>query len=102
MIRSSGLFKWPLRNRTLKEHVMSDKRVVGTPLPRIDAVEKARGQAVFGADIHLPGQLVGKFLPAPLAHAEILSIDTTQAAALPGVLAVLTGQELPTPPSFDP
>jgi CO/xanthine dehydrogenase Mo-binding subunit len=81
---------------------MPEKRVAGSALPRIDAVEKVRGQAIFGADFRLPGQLVGKFLPAPLAHAEILSIDTSRAAALPGVLAVLTGQDLPTPPSYDP
>ena len=81
---------------------MPEKRSIGNPLPRIDAQEKVRGTAVFGADINLPGQLVAKFLPAPLAHAEIISIDASRAAALPGVLAVLTGQELPMPASFDP
>ena len=81
---------------------MPEKQSIGLPLPRIDALEKVRGTAVFGADVSLPGQLVAKFLPAPLAHAEIISIDASRAAALPGVLAVLTGQELPMPPSFDP
>jgi CO/xanthine dehydrogenase Mo-binding subunit len=81
---------------------MPDKLSIGSPLPRVDAVEKVRGQAIFGADVSLPGQLVVKFLPAPLAHAEIVRIDASRAEALPGVLAVLTGQELPTPPAFDP
>ena len=81
---------------------MPEKQSIGLPLPRFDAEEKVRGTAVFGADVTLPGQLVAKFLPAPLAHAEIISIDASRAAALPGVLAVLTGQELPMPPSFDP
>ena len=81
---------------------MPENPMVGLPLPRVDAVEKVRGQAVFGADVHLQGQLVAKFMPAPYAHAEIRSIDTSQAAALPGVLAVLTGADLPTPASFDP
>jgi CO/xanthine dehydrogenase Mo-binding subunit len=81
---------------------MPEKQSIGSPLPRIDALEKVRGTAVFGADISLAGQLVAKFLPAPLAHAEIIRIDASRAAALPGVVAVLTGQELPMPPSFDP
>ena len=81
---------------------MPENQMVGLSLPRVDAVEKVRGQAVFGADIHMQGQLIAKFIPAPLAHAEIRSIDTSQAAALPGVLAVLTGADLPTPASFNP
>ena len=38
---------------------------VGQALPRIDAEEKARGQAIFGADVQLPHTLVGKFLSSP-------------------------------------
>ena len=62
---------------------MPEKQSIGLPLPRFDALEKVRGTAVFGADVNLPGQLVAKFLPAPMAHAEIIRIDASRAAALP-------------------
>ncbi len=81
---------------------MAELRAVGQALPRIDAEEKARGQAIFGADVQLPHALVGKFLPSPHAHAEILSIDTTEADALPGVRAVITAADIPDVPKYDP
>ena len=49
----------------------------------------------FGADIAMPGQLVGKVLRSPHAHARIISIDTSKAEALPGVKAVITARRLP-------
>ena len=71
------------------------EKFVGQPLPRIDAVEKVRGEAIFGADVNLPHMLVAKFLPSPHAHAEILSIDTSIAETLPGVQAVVTAADIP-------
>jgi len=81
---------------------MSETRVVGKPLPRIDGVSKVRGEAIFTGDVQLPGMLVGKFLPSPHAHAEILSIDTCQAEALPGVHAVITGADIPHVEAYHP
>jgi CO/xanthine dehydrogenase Mo-binding subunit len=81
---------------------MSKNHVVGQPIPRIDAVEKVRGEAIFGADVQLPNTLVAKFLPSPHAHAEILSIDTGQAETLPGVRAVITAADIPDVDSYDP
>lgn len=75
---------------------------IGKRLVRIDAEDKVRGTAVFGADIHLPGELTAKYLPSPYAHAEILSIDTSRADALPGVYAVITGADVPAEAQFDP
>jgi CO/xanthine dehydrogenase Mo-binding subunit len=43
------------------------------------------GRARFGADFNLPGQLVGRVLRSPHAHARIMSIDTSKAEQLPGV-----------------
>src|SRR5947199_5675691 len=43
----------------------------------------------------MPGQLVGKILRSPHAHARIRSINTSKAAALPGVKAVITAKDLP-------
>ncbi len=81
---------------------MNDKKNVGQPFPRIDALEKVRGLAIFAADIKLPGMLVGKFLPSPHAHAEILAIDTAKAEALPGVRAVITAADIPAEAIYNP
>ena len=56
-----------------------------------------RGKGRYLDDIALPGMLHGAILRSPHAHARIVSIDTTRAAALPGVKAVLTGKDLPIP-----
>jgi CO/xanthine dehydrogenase Mo-binding subunit len=70
-------------------------RVVGKPLPRIDGKVKVTGSAVFADDLTAPGMLYGKLLRSPYAHARIKNIDTSQAAALPGVRAVITGKDFP-------
>ncbi len=75
-----------------------DKRplkVVGTRPIRPDGVDKVTGRAQFGADLALPGMLVGKIKRSPHAHAKIVSIDTRKARALPGVKAVITAADLP-------
>jgi CO/xanthine dehydrogenase Mo-binding subunit len=63
---------------------------VGTRTVRPDGVDKVTGRARFGADFNLPGQLVGRVLRSPHAHARILSIDSSKAEQLPGVKAVVT------------
>ena len=65
-------------------------KIVGTRPLRPDGVDKVTGRARYGADISLPGQLIGKVLRSPHAHARIKSIDTSAAAALPGVKAVIS------------
>ena len=60
-------------------------RVLGTRPIRHDGVDKVTGAARYGADIQLPGMLHGMILRSPHAHARIRSINTSQAAALPGV-----------------
>ena len=79
----------------------SDLRVVGTRPVRPDGVEKVTGRAVFGADATMSGQIVGKALRSPHAHARIVSIDTSKALALPGVKAVITAADLPNIASED-
>ena len=49
-----------------------------------------------GADFNMPGQLVGKVLRSPHAHARIKAIDTRKARALPGVKAIITGDDFPS------
>src|SRR5947209_10723947 len=70
-------------------------RVIGTRPVRPDGVDKVTGRAVYGADVQLPRMLHGKVLRSPHAHARIRSIDTSKAAALPGVHAVVTAADLP-------
>jgi len=72
---------------------------VGTRGPRPDGVDKVTGRAQFGADISVPGMLIGKVLRSPHAHARINSIDTSKAEALPGVKAVVTRDDFPDLPS---
>ncbi|MBI2848822.1 MAG: molybdopterin-dependent oxidoreductase [Chloroflexi bacterium] len=64
---------------------------VGKSLPRLDARGKTTGDALYGADMKLPGMLYGKILRSPFPHARILSIDTSRARRLSGVKAVITG-----------
>ncbi len=63
---------------------------VGTRPLRPDGYDKVTGRARFGADMSAPGQLVGRVLRSPHAHARIRSIDISKAEALPGVKAVIT------------
>jgi len=68
-------------------------KLVGTRPLRPDGVDKVTGRARFGADYNLSGQLIGKVLRSPHAHARIKSIDTSAALALPGVKAVVTRED---------
>ena len=68
---------------------------VGTRPVRPDGVPKVTGRAQYGADLAMPGMLVGRILRSPHAHARIRSIDISKAAALPGVKAVVTSADFP-------
>jgi len=68
-------------------------KVVGTRPSRPDGADKVTGRARFGADWNMPGQLVGRVLRSPHAHAVIESIDASKAAVLPGVKAVVTSAD---------
>lgn len=72
-----------------------DFKSIGTRPLRPDGIDKVTGRARYGADIDLPGQLVGRVLRSPHAHAKIISIDTSKAEALAGVKAVITANDLP-------
>jgi CO/xanthine dehydrogenase Mo-binding subunit len=72
--------------------------VIGKRLPRIDARERVTGQAIYPADLALPGTVHAKLLRSPHAHARIARIDTTRAAALKGVLAIVTAADFPELP----
>jgi len=67
---------------------------IGQSVRRREDLRFLTGQGNFLADIDFDGQLHGAVLRSPIAHAEIRGIDTAEAAALPGVAAVLTGADV--------
>ena len=67
---------------------------VGRSVPRRDAHEKLRGAAQFVGDFVMPRMVHGKVLRSPFAHARVLSVDASEAEALPGVICVLTGDDI--------
>ncbi len=71
---------------------------IGQRTIRPDGTEKVTGSAQYAADFTMPGMLWGKILRSPHAHALIKKIDTSKAAAVKGVLAVMTGDDLPLLP----
>jgi CO/xanthine dehydrogenase Mo-binding subunit len=82
----------------MPDEVKTEYKWVGKRNPRPDGVDKVTGRAKYGADLYLPGMLTGKILRSPHAHARIKSIDTSAAAALSGVKAVVTSADFPDIP----
>ncbi|HYT28593.1 MAG TPA: molybdopterin cofactor-binding domain-containing protein [Ktedonobacteraceae bacterium] len=70
-------------------------RVVGQKERRVDARPLVTGAPVYAAEFEQPNMLHARILHSPHAHANIRSIDTSKAVALPGVYAVLTYEDLP-------
>ena len=74
---------------------MSGPGRIGAVARRGDTIRRARGEIRYTADLHLPRMLHAKLLRSPYPHARIVRIDAARALALPGVAAVLTGEDLP-------
>jgi carbon-monoxide dehydrogenase large subunit len=74
---------------------VSEYSVIGKAIPRIDALEKITGQAIYGDDLKFPNMLYAKALRSEYAHARILNINIEKAKKLPGVKAVVTGKDAP-------
>ncbi|MDR7855268.1 xanthine dehydrogenase family protein molybdopterin-binding subunit [Tissierella sp.] len=70
-------------------------RHIGKSPDRAEALEKVTGRAIYVHDMELPGMLHARVLLSPHARAKIISIDISAAKALPGVKAVLTGEDAP-------
>lgn len=67
--------------------------MLGRSVPRLEGPAKARGEVMYAGDLELPGMLCGKILNSWLPHARILHIDTSEAKRVPGVKAIITGQD---------
>ena len=79
----------------LRSSVDQGYETVGKSVLRKDAVPKVTGRAIYSADLHMPNMLIGKVLLSTQAHALIKSIDISEAAAVPGVRAILTAKDIP-------
>jgi 4-hydroxybenzoyl-CoA reductase alpha subunit len=76
---------------------MADYRLIGKSPTKVDGLSKCLGVTKYADDLVLPRMLFCKLHRADVAHARIVEVDTSAAEEMPGVVAVLTGAELPTP-----
>lgn len=74
---------------------MIKTQAIGQRVLRPDAVDKVTGRARFSGDLYMDGMLYMKVLFSTQAHARIASIDTSEAESLPGVVAILTHEDVP-------
>ena len=73
---------------------MAETHGVGIPTPRIDGEYKVSGKAKYAVDITFPDMLWGKILRSPISYGRIKSIDTSKAMQVPGVVGILTGEDV--------
>ena len=74
---------------------MDEMSIVGKPITKIDAREKATGRAVFADDLRFPGMLYGKIVRCLThAHARVISLDATEASKISGVIKILTPKDV--------
>ena len=69
--------------------------VVGRPTPAVEGAAKVTAEAHYLEDLQAPGMLYGKICRSPLPHARVRAIDTSRAQRLPGVVAVVTADDMP-------
>ncbi len=88
-LRGEGAIPWH------ELQIVPPLKAVGQPVPAQETVDKVTGRARFTDDYRFGGMLIGRTLRAAYPHARIKSIDTSKAKALPGVVAVLTHEDIP-------
>jgi CO/xanthine dehydrogenase Mo-binding subunit len=70
-------------------------KFVGKAVPRLEGAEKVTGKTRYAADVEIPDALWAKLLRSPLPHARILKVDASKAMQIPGVRAVISGDDIP-------
>ena len=78
-----------------RKDTTGEEQVIGHSQIRKGGIAKVTGTAQYGADVDLPGQLYAAVTRSPYPHARILKIDISQAEVMPGVRAVITGDDCP-------
>lgn len=81
---------------------MEEEKLIGRSVRRLDYESKVTGKAAYLADMKVPGMCHGKILRSPLAHARILKLDPGKALRVPGVIAVLTRDDVTQDQGIDP
>jgi xanthine dehydrogenase YagR molybdenum-binding subunit len=82
----------PPEGKEDKMQPWGETRIVGKPLPRVDAFERVSGKAEYTYDVILPGMVYAAILRCPHAHAMVKNVDASAAEKMPGVVGVLTGK----------
>ena len=72
-----------------------DLNIIGKPWAKVDAMGKVTGETIYADDLMLPRMLFCKILRSPHPHARLRHVDVTPALERPGVVAALTGHDLP-------
>jgi carbon-monoxide dehydrogenase large subunit len=80
--------------RTRGARSAGSKRLIGTPVQRLEGPEKVSGRAIYATDVSLPGMLWCKVLRSPISYGRLKRIDASRALALSGVHAVVTGEDV--------
>jgi len=80
---------------------MKENRVIGKSIPRLESGDKVTGKLQYLEDVKIAGMLHGKILRSSVPHAKVLKIDASQAEKLPGVVAVLTRDDVTDNSHYD-
>jgi selenium-dependent xanthine dehydrogenase len=95
IVEAVSLVAKAFRERFVPPEVGNRSYQVGERMPRVDAAEKTTGEGQFVDDMLLPGMLHGAALRSPTARGLVKSIDVSEAKKMPGVVAVLTAEDVP-------
>src|SRR6516225_7412941 len=79
MANETNKYSWPPAEQ---------RTVIGKRISRVDGPDKVSGRAKYTYDVHRPGMLYGKVVRCPYPHAKVVSVDTSAAEKMPGVVAV--------------
>lgn len=75
--------------------VKAPLKAISRPMPRPDAVDKVTGKGIYADDLYVEGMLHAKALRSQYPHARLLKIDVSKAKVMPGVVTVLTADDIP-------
>ena len=74
------------------------EKLIGKDIVPPDLVAKVTGRAKFAEDFRAPGMVFAKLLLSPMPHARVRNVDASEALGMPGVLGMLTPDDLPEAP----
>ena len=74
---------------------MADFRLIGKNYQTPDLIAKVTGRAKYAEDFRAEGMVFARLVPSPMPHCRVRNIDVSEALALPGVVGVLTADDIP-------